>query len=162
MRRFKVCLGAIDGRSWRWGWGWGVCGGSLSCPGMCESPRQQTHWPWMSELQVLDDDAGLDDIALAVDQQRGLAQRPAVYASPLAFAWRPPAPSGRGRAFTVPKSLLVSGRWRALGWANFDEMLRGEPNARDSNITFRRGASSAPAAERGAASGGQPIMFNVS
>ena len=59
---------------------------------MSESPRQQTHRPWMRELQVLDDDAGLDDVALAVDQQRELAQRPAVYASPLAFEWRPQAP----------------------------------------------------------------------
>jgi hypothetical protein len=32
---------------------------------MSESSRQQTHWPWMRELQVLDDDAGLDDVALA-------------------------------------------------------------------------------------------------
>ncbi len=32
---------------------------------MSESPRQQTHWPWMRELQVLDDDAGLDDVALS-------------------------------------------------------------------------------------------------
>ena len=30
----------------------------------------------MRELQVLDDDAGLDDAALAVHQQRELAQRP--------------------------------------------------------------------------------------
>ena len=49
----------------------------------------QTRWPWMRELQVLDDDAGLDDAALAVDQPRELAQRPAIYASPLAFEWRP-------------------------------------------------------------------------
>ena len=49
----------------------------------------------MRELQVLDDDAGLDDVALAVDQQRELAQRPAVYASPLAFEWRPQAPAGQ-------------------------------------------------------------------
>ena len=49
---------------------------------MFESPRQQTHRPWMRELQVLDDDAGLDDVALAVDQQRELAQRPVTYASP--------------------------------------------------------------------------------
>jgi len=45
---------------------------------MSESPRQQTHWPWMRELH----DAGLDDVALAVDQQREVAQRPAIYASP--------------------------------------------------------------------------------
>ena len=52
---------------------------------MSESPHQQTHWPWMRELQVLDDDAGLDDVAIAVDQQWEPAQRPAIYASPLAF-----------------------------------------------------------------------------
>ena len=33
--------------------------------GVSESPREQTHWPWMRELQVLDDDASLDDVALA-------------------------------------------------------------------------------------------------
>ena len=52
-----------------------------------------THWPWMRELQVLDD-AGLDDVALAVDQQRELAQPAAIYASPLAFEWWPQAPPG--------------------------------------------------------------------
>ena len=52
----------------------------------------------MRELQLLDDDAGLDDVALAVDQQRELAQRPAVYASPLAFEWRPQAPAGQLRS----------------------------------------------------------------
>jgi hypothetical protein len=35
----------------------------------------------------------LVDVALAVDQQRELAQRPAAYASPLAFEWQPQAPS---------------------------------------------------------------------
>ena len=38
---------------------------------------QQTHRPRMHKLQVLDDDAGLDDVAFAVYQQRKLAQRPA-------------------------------------------------------------------------------------
>ena len=61
---------------------------------MSESPRQQTDWPWMRELQVLDDDAGLDDVALAVDQQRELAPRSAIYASALAFEWRSQAPAG--------------------------------------------------------------------
>ena len=37
---------------------------------MSESSCQQTHRPWMHELQVLDDDAGLDNVALAIDQQR--------------------------------------------------------------------------------------------
>ena len=55
----------------------------------------------MRELQVLDDDAGLDDVALAVDQQREPAQRPAVYASPLAFEWRPQALPGQNRPMTV-------------------------------------------------------------
>ena len=50
--------------------------------------------PWMRELQVLDDDAGLDDVALAVDQQRELAQPAAIYASPFGFEWRPQAPTG--------------------------------------------------------------------
>jgi hypothetical protein len=40
---------------------------------LSESQRQQTHWPWTRETQLLDDDAGLDDVALAVDQQRELA-----------------------------------------------------------------------------------------
>ena len=92
--------GLLDLAGHRWRSGWSVSGGSLRSPGMSESPRQQTHWPWMHELQVLDDDAGLDDVALAVDQQRELAQRPAVYASPLAFEWRPQAPAGRGRVKT--------------------------------------------------------------
>ena len=39
---------------------------------------QQAHRPGMRELQVLDDDAGLDDVAFAVHQQRELAQRPAL------------------------------------------------------------------------------------
>jgi hypothetical protein len=63
-----------------------------------------THWPWMRELQVLDD-AGLDDVALAVDQQRELAQRPAIYASPLAFEWRPQAPPGQHLTSVVLKWL---------------------------------------------------------
>ena len=58
-----------------------------------------THWPWMRELQGLDD-AGLDDVALAVDQHRELAQPPAIYASPLAFEWWPQAPVGPGRVKT--------------------------------------------------------------
>ena len=36
----------------------------------------------------------LVDVALGVDQQRELAQRPAIYASPLAFEWRPQARVG--------------------------------------------------------------------
>jgi len=51
----------------------------------------------MRELQVLDDDAGLYDVALAVDQQRELAQRSAVYASALVFEWRSQAPAGQER-----------------------------------------------------------------
>jgi hypothetical protein len=70
---------------------------------MSESPLQQTHWPWMRELQVLDDDAGLDDVALAVDQQRELAHRPAIYAGPFAFEWRPHARAGQLRQFKAPK-----------------------------------------------------------
>jgi hypothetical protein len=69
----------------------------------------------MHELQVLDDDAGLDDVALAVDQQRELAQRPAIYASPLAFECRPQAPAGQLRAIEVPKwSPLTCHSRRAL------------------------------------------------
>jgi len=45
-----------------------------------------------ARLQVLDDDDGLDDVSLAVEQQRELAQRPGVYASLLAFEWRPQTP----------------------------------------------------------------------
>ncbi len=41
----------------------------------------------------------LVDVALAVDQQRELAQRPAAYASPLAFEWQPQAPSGQYRLY---------------------------------------------------------------
>ena len=80
--------------------GVGSLGGSLRGPGRAGGARQQTHWPWMRGLQVLDDDAGLDDVALAVDQQRELAQRPAVYDSPLAFEWRLQAPAGRGSVKT--------------------------------------------------------------
>src|SRR5690606_15405913 len=39
---------------------------------------QQAYRTGMRELQILDDDARFDDVALAVDQQRKLAQRPAL------------------------------------------------------------------------------------
>ncbi len=73
-------LGAMDARGRAWRWGWGVSGGSPRRPGMSESPRQQTHRPRMRELQVLDD--GLDDVALAVDQQRELAAASGLRQSP--------------------------------------------------------------------------------
>jgi hypothetical protein len=38
---------------------------------------QQAYRPGMRELQIFDDDTGLDDVALAVHQQGKLAQRPA-------------------------------------------------------------------------------------
>src|SRR5690606_34588441 len=37
----------------------------------------QTHRPGVLELQILDDDARLDDAPIAVDEQRKLADRPA-------------------------------------------------------------------------------------
>ena len=64
----------------------------------------------MRELQVLDDDAGLDDVALAVDQQRELAQPAAIYASPLAFEWWPQAPAEG--TFELSRCRLQSGHPR--------------------------------------------------
>ena len=46
----------------------------------------------MRKLQVLDDDAGLDDIALAINQQRELTQRPA--SQPLGRVLRRIRPEG--------------------------------------------------------------------
>jgi hypothetical protein len=40
---------------------------------------QEAHRPRMRELQILDDDARLDDLALAVQQQGKLVQRPAAH-----------------------------------------------------------------------------------
>jgi hypothetical protein len=53
----------------------------------------------------------LVDVALAVDQQRELAQRPAVYDGPLAFGWRPQAPAGQLRPVTVSNCPPQSSRW---------------------------------------------------
>ena len=98
-RRFPHCfftatfladLSNIPGR--RWSLEWGVSGGSLGSPGMSESPRQQTHWPWMRELQVLDD-VLVSTMLRSLSTSSGNLQRPAVYASPLAFEWQPQAPT---------------------------------------------------------------------
>jgi hypothetical protein len=40
---------------------------------------QQAYWTGMHEIQILDDDAGLDDLALLVQQQGKLAKQPAPY-----------------------------------------------------------------------------------
>jgi hypothetical protein len=64
----------------------------------------------MRELQVLDD-AGLDDVALAVDQQRELAQPAAIYASPLAFEWWPQAPAGQYESYAGAERASDTGHW---------------------------------------------------
>ena len=61
---------------------------------MSESPRQQTHGPWMRELQ---DSMMVSTMLRSLSTSSGNLQRPAVYASPLAFEWRPQAPAGQKR-----------------------------------------------------------------
>src|SRR5262249_9162662 len=58
----------------------------------------QAHRPGVHELQVLDDDAGLDNVALAVDEHRELAQRPA------------PQPLGRVPRRVRPEAAELEGR----------------------------------------------------
>ena len=55
-------------RGLRWRLGWESPKDDIRRPGRSESLRQRTPCPWMRELQVLVDDAGLDDVALAVDR----------------------------------------------------------------------------------------------
>ena len=51
----------------------------------------------------------LVNVALAVDQQRELAQRPVAYASPLAFKWQPQTPSGHDLPVDAATRILQSG-----------------------------------------------------
>ena len=62
------------------------------------------------------DARALDDVALAVDQQRELAQRPAIYAGPLAFKRRPQAPAGHERKFAVRKCRCEMSCCRLFPW----------------------------------------------
>ena len=70
---------------------------------MSESPREQTHRLWIRELQVLDDDASLDDVALAA----GVVTSPWTVVA--ATGSIRPKPSVGGRKLTATKRPLEEG-----------------------------------------------------